>query len=87
MNWLEIAGFVTGALSVWLAVRQNPWNWPFGVANAVCFFLLFLRARLYGDMALQVLFMAICLLGWYRWLFGGEWDRWTARAVELAERL
>jgi hypothetical protein len=22
-----------------------------------------------------------------RWLFGGEWDRWTARAVELAERL
>jgi nicotinamide mononucleotide transporter len=22
-------------------------------------------------MALQVLFIAICLLGWYRWLFGG----------------
>ena len=22
-----------------------------------------------------------------RWLFGGEWERWTARAVELAERL
>jgi nicotinamide mononucleotide transporter len=72
MNLLEIAGFVTGALAVWLAVGQNPWNWPFGVANAVCFFLLFLQARLYGDMALQVLFMAICLLGWYRWLFGGE---------------
>jgi nicotinamide mononucleotide transporter len=71
MNSLEIAGFITGALSVWLAVRQNPWNWPFGVANAVFFFLLFLGARLYGDMALQVLFMAICLLGWYRWLFGG----------------
>ena len=72
MSWLEIAGFVTGALTVWLAVRQNPWNWPIGVANAVCFFILFLRARLYGDMALQVLFMAICLLGWYRWLLGGE---------------
>jgi nicotinamide mononucleotide transporter len=72
MNPLEIAGFVTGALSVWLAVRQNPWNWPFGVANAVFFFILFYRARLYGDMALQVLFAAICLLGWYRWLFGGE---------------
>jgi nicotinamide mononucleotide transporter len=72
MNPLEIAGFVTGALSVWLAVRQNPWNWPFGVANAVCFLVLFWQARLYGDMALQVLFIAICLLGWYRWLFGGE---------------
>ena len=72
MNALEVAGFITGALSVWLAVRQNPWNWPMGVANAVCFLVLFWRARLYGDMALQVLFIAICLLGWYRWLFGGE---------------
>jgi nicotinamide mononucleotide transporter len=71
MNALEIAGFVTGALSVWLAVRQNPWNWPFGVAHAVWFHVLFWQARLYGDMALQVLFIAICLLGWYRWLFGG----------------
>ncbi len=71
MNPIEIAGFVTGALSVWLAVRQNPWNWPFGVANAVCFLILFWEARLYGDMALQVLFIVICLLGWYRWLFGG----------------
>jgi nicotinamide mononucleotide transporter len=72
MNPLEIAGFVTGAMAVWLAVRQNPWNWPFGVANAVFLFFLFLQARLYGDMALQILFMAICLLGWYRWLYGGE---------------
>lgn len=71
MNPLEIAGFVTGALSVWLAVRQNPWNWPFGVANAICFLALFWQARLFGDMALQLLFIAICLLGWYRWLFGG----------------
>jgi nicotinamide mononucleotide transporter len=71
MHPLEIAGFVTGALSVWLAVRQNPWNWPVGVANAGCFLVLFWQARLYGDMALQVLFIVICLLGWYRWLFGG----------------
>ena len=71
LNPIEIAGFVTGALSVWLAVRQSPWNWPAGVANAVFFLILFWQARLYGDMALQVLFIAICLLGWYRWLFGG----------------
>ena len=71
LNPIEIAGFVTGALAVWLAVRQSPWNWPAGVANAVFFLILFWQSRLYGDMALQVLFIAICLLGWYRWLFGG----------------
>jgi nicotinamide mononucleotide transporter len=68
---VEIAGFVTGAVAVWLAVKQNPWTWPFGIANAVLFFVLFWRARLYGDMTLQLLFFALCVLGWYRWVFGG----------------
>lgn len=68
---VEIAGFLTGALAVWLAVKQNPWTWPAGIANAVFFFVLFWRARLYGDMALQLLFLGLCVLGWYRWLFGG----------------
>jgi nicotinamide mononucleotide transporter len=71
MTAVEIAGFVSGALSVWLAVKQHPWTWPLGIANAVFFFLLFWRARLYGDMALQLLFLTICAIGWYRWLFGG----------------
>ena len=71
MTITEIAGFVSGALSVWLAVKQNPWTWPLGIANAIFFFVLFWRARLYGDMALQLLFFTICAVGWYRWLFGG----------------
>ena len=71
MSAVEIAGFLTGALAVWLAVKQSPWTWPAGMANAAVFFVLFWRARLYGDMALQLLFFALCVLGWYRWLFGG----------------
>ncbi|HSL20455.1 MAG TPA: nicotinamide riboside transporter PnuC [Vicinamibacterales bacterium] len=72
MSGVEILGFVTGALSVWLAVRENVWNWPIAAANAVFFFVLFLRHRLYGDMALQVVFFGLAVLGWYRWLRGGE---------------
>lgn len=71
VSGIELAGFVTGALAVWLAVKQNPWTWPMGLANATVFFVLFWRARLYGDMALQVLFFALCVLGWRRWLTGG----------------
>lgn len=71
MSAVEIAGFLTGALAVWLAVKQSPWTWPVGMANAVFFFVLFWRARLYGDMTLQLLFFALCVLGSYRWLFGG----------------
>lgn len=72
MSGIEILGFITGALSVWLAVRENVWNWPIAAANAVFFFVLFLDHRLYGDMALQVVFFGIAILGWYRWLRGGE---------------
>lgn len=71
-DWVEIFGFITGALSVWLAVKEKVWNWPIAAANAVFFFLLFLRSRLYGDMALQVIFFGLAILGWYRWLRGGE---------------
>jgi len=35
MTWTEILGFVTGAASVWLAVRESVWNWPVGIANNI----------------------------------------------------
>jgi nicotinamide mononucleotide transporter len=68
---VEILGFLTGAVCVWLAVRENVWNWPIAAANAVFFFILFYRARLYADMGLQVFFFGLAILGWYRWLRGG----------------
>lgn len=72
MTWTEIFGFITGALSVWLAVKENVWNWPFAVGNAVFFFILFLEHRLYGDMGLQVVFFYLAVRGWYLWLRGGQ---------------
>ena len=45
MTWTEILGFVTGAASVLLAVRESAWNWPVGIANNV-FFLILLRLYL-----------------------------------------
>lgn len=69
---MEVLGFVTGAASVWLAVKENVWNWPIAAANAVFFFVLFLQHRLYGDMGLQVVFFGLAIRGWYLWLRGGE---------------
>lgn len=72
MSWVEVFGFVTGAASVWLAVKENVWNWPFALANALFFFVLFFQNQLYGQMGLQVIFFSLAVLGWYRWLRGGE---------------
>lgn len=68
----EDLGFITGALTVWLTVVENIWNFPIGIANDVFFFVLFLQARLFADMGLQVLYVILGFQGWYLWLRGGE---------------
>ena len=72
MNWTEVAGFVTGALCVWLVVRRNIWNFPVGIANNVFFIVLFVQAGLYADAGLQVVYIGLGLLGWYWWTRGGQ---------------
>ena len=70
MSPLEVLGFITGALCVWLLVRQNIWNWPIGIANNLLFIVLFYRTGLYADMGLQGFYIAIGLYGWWHWQHG-----------------
>lgn len=76
LRWLpwsltETLGFVTGAACVYLVVRQNIWNFPLGIANNLFFLVLFARARLFGDAGLQLVYLALGVQGWYKWLYGG----------------
>jgi HTH-type transcriptional repressor of NAD biosynthesis genes len=68
----EVFAFVSGALCVWLLVKENAWNWPVGIVNAALFVFLFYRAHLYADMGLQWVFIVLGFGGWYYWLHGGE---------------
>lgn len=80
MSWVEVAGFVTGAVCVWLAVGQRVWTFPVGIANNVAFFALFHGAGLYADMWLQVFYVGVSVHGWWSWLRGGP--RHTALRVQ-----
>ena len=68
----EVLAFVTGAWAVWLAARNNVWNWPIGVVNSVFFVVLFWEGRLYFDMSINVFYVVTGVWGWWVWLFGGE---------------
>jgi nicotinamide mononucleotide transporter len=74
----EALGFVTGGACVWLGVKQNVWNWPIGIANNAFYVVVFLQARLFADMSLQVAFALLGAYGWYAWI------RRNARDEKLA---
>ena len=67
----ETLGFLSGVVCVWLIVRENIWNWPVGIANNIFYVFVFWSARLYADMSLQFVYIALGMLGLYRWLYGG----------------
>ncbi len=75
MDWTEVLGFLTGAACVWLAARENIWNWPIGIANNIFYLIVFWRSGLYADSGLQVFYFAISVYGWWKWAFGGPQHR------------
>ena len=75
MDWTEGLGFVTGAACVWLAARENIWNWPIGIANNLFYLVVFWRAGLYADSILQLFYLGISMYGWWKWARGGPAHR------------
>jgi nicotinamide mononucleotide transporter len=72
LSLIEVIGFVTGVGCVWLAARENIWNWPVAIVNAVSFIIVFFVAKLYADCGLQLVYIAISAYGWWSWLHGGR---------------
>lgn len=73
-HWTEVLGFVTGLVCVALATRRNVWNYPVGLANNAVFLVLFVSTGLYATAGLQVVFGALAIHGWVRWVRGEEAD-------------
>jgi len=80
VTWAELAGFVTGIACVALAVAQRIETFPIGIANNLFFIVLFADARLYADMALQVVYIALGVMGWWVWWRGTHGELAVSRA-------
>lgn len=69
-NWMEIAGFLTTVLGIWLTTRRSMLCWPITLAADVFYLVVFYRAQLLSDALLQVFFVAFTLYGWWHWWRG-----------------
>jgi nicotinamide mononucleotide transporter len=67
-TWLEWVGAITGIYCVYLAAKQNIWNWPVAIISVVSYTIVFYKSQLYGDAGLQIYFLGTCIYGWYFWL-------------------
>lgn len=67
---LEIISFVLSVITVVLNIRQTHWAWLFAILSSAMYGVVFYQARLYGDMGLQGVFIAVSVWGWYQWLYG-----------------
>ena len=60
-NWVELAGFVTTAVGIWLTTKRLLICWPVVLAADILYLVVFFRARLYSDTLLQLCFLAFTL--------------------------
>ena len=82
MNWTELLGFISGAICVWLQVKEKVWNWPAGIANNIFYVVVFWHSGLYADSLLQWFYISISIYGWWNWLHGGTAQSRLKRAFE-----
>ncbi len=97
VTWLELVAVVLGIWMVLANLRVNPVGWPLAIASSLLYALLFASSKLYGEAALQLLFIMLAFWGWWQWLRGRAGDgtalqvrtlplrqRWAAAAATLA---
>jgi nicotinamide mononucleotide transporter len=83
---LEIVACV---LAIWMVVcnwRVNPLAWPLAMLSSAAYALLFADFKLYGEAALQGVFIAVAVWGWWQWLRGRGSDGAALVVHQLSPR-
>jgi len=69
---IEIVAAGILLISVILSAVENIWSWPTAIVGVALYIIVFYEAKLYADMGLQFIYIAISIYGWWKWLHGGE---------------
>lgn len=70
--WVESIATITGAWSVFLLSRNNPVGWFVGLISVVAFAWVFVGAKLYAEVGIQIFYFGTSVYAIYLWRFGGK---------------
>lgn len=72
LNIYEFLAVVFSLVCVLLTIKENIWQWSFGILGVIFYFILYHQEKLYASKWLQLVFIALQIYGWYEWLHGGK---------------
>jgi nicotinamide mononucleotide transporter len=64
---LELAAVIASLIGVWLGTNGARFTWPWWVTGSILYGLLFLQYDLIASAALQLVFIAGGIWGWFGW--------------------
>jgi nicotinamide mononucleotide transporter len=69
---LETIGFLSGVIWIALLIKEDVWGWLAGIISSGAYVFFFYRDNLFGDAALNVLYVILGILGWIWWAQGKD---------------
>ena len=67
LSYLEAVAVVACVAGIWLAAKGKVLNFFFGFISTSLYFVFFYQAHLYSSMALQLMFIAFNVYGYFQW--------------------
>jgi nicotinamide mononucleotide transporter len=86
ITWVEVVAVVLSIAMVWCNLRVNVTGWPLAIVASALYGVLFASSRLYGEAALQLLFIVVACWGWWQWQRGRDDDGQTLRVHRMSAR-
>ena len=64
---LEFASVILAFLAIGLGIRGTRWTWPFYFLSSLLYGWLFVQFNLFASAAMQLIFVAAAVWGWFSW--------------------
>jgi nicotinamide mononucleotide transporter len=86
MDPIESVAVVMTLVGIVLTIKEKIICWPVAIVGILAYLVVFIRARLYADAALQPIYVVQNIYGWWYWAKGGVRGQGTAPIIALSWR-
>jgi nicotinamide mononucleotide transporter len=86
MDPIEAVAVVMTLVGIVLTIKEKIACWPVAIVGILAYMVVFIRARLYADTALQPIYVVQNIYGWWYWAHGGARGQGDAPIVVLNRR-